>query len=303
MKIVVYGAGAVGTFFGGMLARYGQQVQFVARGANLDALRTRGILIDSTLMGQVRVPPVEAAETAARLDRADLVLVCVKAHHTSAILDDLAEVVRDTGIIVPLQNGVESDEVLAARFGRGRVATAVVYIGATLEEPGVVRHVAPAAIILGARLGFDPTRLPPIRNVLASSGQPVTITHDILHERWYKLIWNAGFNTVSAVADRTPAEILALPELRELVVGIMREVIAVANAQGIMLREADIDEQIAWTNGAVAMQTSMMVDRQRGRSLETDALIGVVVRKGRELGVATPLSGALHALLLAAERR
>ncbi|HEY6360720.1 MAG TPA: 2-dehydropantoate 2-reductase [Vicinamibacterales bacterium] len=303
MKIVVYGAGAVGTFFGGMLARYGQQVQFVARGANLDALRTRGILIDSTLMGQVRVPPVEAAETAAHLDRADLVLVCVKAHHTSAILDDLAEVVHDTGIIVPLQNGVESDEVLAARFGRGRVATAVVYIGATLEGPGVVRHVAPAAIILGARLGFDPTRLPPIRNVLASSGQSVTITHDILHERWYKLIWNAGFNTVSAVADRTPAEILALPELRELVVGIMREVIAVANAQGIMLREADIDEQIAWTNGAAAMQTSMMVDRQRGRSLETDALIGVVIRKGRELGVPTPLSGALHALLLAADER
>ena len=86
--------------------------------------------------------------------------MCVKAHHTSAILDDLAAVVRDTTVIVPLQNGVESDEVLAARFGRGRVATAVVYVGATLEAPGVVSHVAPAAIILGARLGFDPARLP-----------------------------------------------------------------------------------------------------------------------------------------------
>jgi 2-dehydropantoate 2-reductase len=303
VKILVYGAGAVGAFFGGMLVRHGQTVQFVARGDNLEAIRTRGILIDSTLMGRVQVPPVEAAKTASYLDRAELVLVCVKAHHTVEILDDLDTAVRDTTVIVPLQNGVESDEVLAARFGRGRVATAVVYIGATLEEPGVVRHVAPAAIILGARLGFDPARLPVIRNLLARSEQSVTITHDILHERWYKLIWNASFNTVSAVAGRTPAEILTLPPLRELVVGIMREVIAVANAQGIMLREADINEQIAWTKGAVAIQTSMMVDRQRGRSMETESLIGVVVRKGRELGIATPLSGAMYAVLLAADTR
>ena len=131
----------------------------------------------------------------------------------------------------------------------------------------------------------------------------MTITSDILHERWHKLLWNAGFNTVSAVAGRTPAEILALPPLRELVVGIMREVLAVANAQGIMLRENDIAEQIAWTKGAVAIQTSMMVDRQRGRTMETDSLIGVVVRKGRELGVPTPLSGAMYAVLLAADSR
>ncbi len=301
MKIVVYGAGAVGAFFGGMLVRYGQEVQFVARGENLEALRTKGIVIDSTLMGPLHIPPVPAAATAAHLDWADLVLVCVKAHHTSAILDDLAAVVRDTTIIVPLQNGVESDEVLAARFGRGRVATAVVYLGATLEAPGVVSHVAPAAIVLGARLGFDPARLPAVRDRLALSGQQVTIARDILHERWYKLMWTAGFNTVSALTGRTPADLLALPELRALVIGLMREVVAVANAQGIMLRESDIIEQLEWTTGATALRTSMMVDRERGRSMETDALVGVVLRKGRELAVPTPLSGAMYALLLAAD--
>jgi 2-dehydropantoate 2-reductase len=302
VKVVVYGAGAVGSFFGGMLVRYGQEVQFVARGAQLEALRTKGIRIDSALMGEIFVPPVLAAATASHLARADLVLVCVKAHQTSAILDDLSTVVRDTTVIVPLQNGVESDEVLAARFGRGRVATAVVYVGATVEEPGVLSHVAPGAIILGARLGFDATKLPAVRDVLAVSGQQITISHDILHERWHKLIWNASFNPVSAVADRTPGEILAIPELRALVIGVMREVIAVANAQGIMLRDTDINEQLAWTDGAAAIRTSMMVDRARGRRMETDALIGVVVRKGRELGVSTPLSGALYALLLAADR-
>ena len=300
MTIIVYGAGAVGAFFGGMLARCRQDVQFVARGPQLEAVQTRGIRIESTILGRLHVPPQRAAPAAAYLDKADLILLCVKAHQTSAILDDVAEAIRDTTIIVPLQNGVESDEVLAARFG-GRVATAVVYVGATLEQPGVVSHVAPGAIILGARFGFDPARLPAVRDVLATSRQRVTISRDILRDRWYKLIWNAGFNTVSAVANKTPAQILAQPELRALVIGVMREVVAVANAQGITLCEGDIREQMAWTNGAAAITTSMLVDRARGRSMEVDALIGVVVRKGRELGVATPLSGALHALLVAAD--
>jgi 2-dehydropantoate 2-reductase len=297
MKIVVYGAGAVGSFFGAMLARYAQEVQFVARGAQLEALRSRGLTIDSTLMGRIQVPPMPAAETAAHLERGELILVCVKAYQTEDILDDLEHAMRDTSIIVPLQNGVESDEVLASRFGRERVATAVVYVGATLEEPGLLSHVARGSIVLGARLGFDPSRLPSVRDVLAVTGQAVSITGDIHHERWYKLIWNAGFNTVSAVTGRPPAELLLRPELRELVTGIMREVVAVANAQGIMLRYSDVQDHVAWTEGASLMRTSMMVDRARGRRMETDALIGVVVRKGRELRVPTPLSSAMFGLL------
>jgi 2-dehydropantoate 2-reductase len=297
MKVLVYGAGAVGSFFGGLLARWGVDVQFVARGPHLDAIRANGIVIESTVMDRIWVSPVVAAEKASHLDRADLVLVCVKANRTAQVLDDLDTALRDTTIIVPLQNGVESDEVLAARFGRARVATAVVYVGATIDQPGVVTHVAPAGIILGARLGFDAQRLPSIRELLARTGQEVRITSDIHHERWLKLLWNAGFNTVSALAGRRPAQLLARPELRALVVGIMREVVAVANAQGIMLDEHDIAEYVNWTEKEPEVQTSMMVDRQRGRTMEVDALIGVIVRKGRELRVPTPLSSAVLGLL------
>jgi 2-dehydropantoate 2-reductase len=301
VKVLVYGAGAVGSFFGGLLSRWGVDVQFVARGPHLDAIRTNGILIESTVMDRVTIPPVVAAEKASHLDRADLVLVCVKAHRTPDILHDLESAMRDTTIVVPLQNGVESDEVLAARFGRQRVATAVVYVGATIDQPGVVTHVAPGAIILGARLGFDAQRLPPVRELLARSGQDIRITGDIHHERWLKLLWNAGFNTVSAVTGRRPADMLARPELRALIVGIMREVVAVANAQGIMLREKDITEYVAWTEREPEVQTSMMIDRQRGRSMEVDALIGVIARKGEDLRVPTPLSGAVLALLKSLE--
>ena len=299
MKIVVYGAGAVGAFFGGLLAKAGQDAYFVARGANLDALRTRGLRIDSSLLGDVTIGSLSVAPRAADLGPADLVLVCVKAHQTAGILDDLESVVGDGTVVVPLQNGVESDEELSVRFGRHRVATAVVYVGATLEEPGVVSHVAAGTITLGARPGFDAARLLAIRDLLATSGQPVRVSDDIQHDRWYKLLWNSGFNSLSALTGRSPQDLLAAPASRKLLRDVMQEVIRVGTADGGRLTQQDADDQIAWTEGTSDIRTSMMVDKQRGRQMETDALVGVVVRKGCAHSVPTPLTEVLFALLTA----
>jgi 2-dehydropantoate 2-reductase len=301
MKIVIYGAGGVGAFFGGLLARGGQDVHFVARGAQLDALRLQGLRIDSLLLGQVQLGPLQAHSRASTIGRAGLVLVCVKAHQTESILDDLASVVDDDTVIVTMQNGVDSDEVMAARFGRAGVVPAVVYVGATLDAPGMVTHVAGGTIVIGARPGVDASRLPTVRDALAESGQPIRISDDIQRERWAKLIWNASFNTVSAVAMREPRDLLAVPETRPLLIGIMREVVLVAQAHGIPLVESDIDQQIGWTERATAVRTSMMVDRERGRAMETEALVGVIVRLGRAHGVPTPFSEALYGLLKAIE--
>jgi 2-dehydropantoate 2-reductase len=297
VRILIYGAGGVGAFFGALLARAGRDVHFVARGAQLDALRSRGLRITSRLLGDVEVPRVSVAASAAESGRADLVLVCVKTHQTESILDDLAAAVGDDTVLIALQNGVESDEQLAARFGRRRVLPAAVYVGATIDEPGVVSHQAPARISIGGREGFDADRLAVIHETLAATGQVVQISPDIQRERWRKLMWNASFNTVSAVTLRTPAELLALPETRALIVGIMSEVAEVARAQGINLQRSDIDEHIAWTERAAGMRTSTMVDRERGRTMEADALIGVIVRKGREAGVVTPASETMYALM------
>ena len=297
MRILVYGAGGVGAFFGALLAQAGRDVHFVARGPHLEALRSRGLRIKSDLIGDVEVPHVSVYPRAADSGRADLVLVCVKTHQTDSILDDLASVVGDDTVVIPLQNGVESDEQLAARFGRSRVLPAAVYVGATLDEPGVVSHAAPARISIGARHGFDKRRLAAIHEALAATGQVVQVSADIQHERWRKLMWNASFNTVSAVTLRTPAELLALPETRALLTAIMSEVVAVAQAQGIGLQPSDVDAHIAWTERASGIRTSTMVDRERGRTMEADALIGVIVRKGREAGVETPASQTMYALM------
>jgi 2-dehydropantoate 2-reductase len=299
MKIAVFGAGAVGTFFGGLLARGGQDVHFVARGAQLAALRATGIHIESTLLGALHVQGVDAVAQAAEIGRSDLVLVCVKAHQTAAIVEDLVPLVDAGTALVTLQNGVESDSILAARFEPTRVYPAVVYVGATLERPGVVAHVAAGTIAIGAGSGCDPSRLSELREILATSGQPVRISDDLRRDRWRKLVWNASFNTVSAVARREPRELLAIPETRGLVAALMREVVAVAKAQGIALTESDVEDQITWTERASAIRTSTMMDRERGREMEIDPLIGVVVRQGRAHGVATPYSAAMQALLLA----
>ena len=301
MRIVIVGAGAVGTFFGALLVRGGQDVCFVARGAQLDALRRGGIRIESLLLGEIVVPRVQVVARASDAGAADLVLVCVKANQTSAILDDLAPLAGPATSIVTLQNGVDSDEAIAQRWGRERVFPAVVYVGATAEHPGVVSHVAAGTIVIGARPGGDAARLPGIRDALSASGQPVRISDDIQYERWQKLLWNAAFNTVSAITGRTPRELLASDAARAILLGLMREVVAVAQASGVPLRDRDIDPQIAWTARATAIRTSMMVDRERHRAMEIDALIGVIVHTGRAHAVPTPMSETVYGLLKAIE--
>jgi 2-dehydropantoate 2-reductase len=299
MKIVVFGAGGVGAFYGGLLARAGADVGFVARGEQLQALRSIGLHISSLALGEIHVPRLRATDRADELGVADLVLVAVKAHQTVGILDAIAPLVGGQTLLMALQNGIESDEVLAARFGADRVIGVVVYVGATLERPGFVRHVAAGTLVIGDRGRVGAERLEQLREVLASTGLPVRVTPDIERQRWHKLAWNASFNAVSALTLKSSQELLTTPETRELLLSVMREVIAVANAQGVMLGPADIEQLVGATEKAAPIRTSMLVDRERGRQLETDALVGVVVRKGRELGVPTPNASVLYALLTA----
>jgi 2-dehydropantoate 2-reductase len=303
MRILVYGAGAVGGFFGGLLARAGEDVAFVARGAQLDALRSAGLTIDSTQLGSISIPAVSVASSARESGIADLILVCVKTHQLAAAFDDLSSAITSGTIIVPLQNGVEADEQLSARFPQNVILPAVVYVGATVETPGVVRHVAAGTIGIGANRPEDEAALPAIRDVLARSGQPVHVSRDIQRERWHKLMWNAAFNSVSAVSGREPAHLLAHAETRALIHRIMEEVLAVGRACGANLHSEDVDEHIAWTERATGLKTSTMVDRERGRTMESDGLLGVIVRKGHDVGVATPCSATVYALLKAIDER
>jgi len=307
MKVAVFGAGGVGAFYGGLLARAGHDVHFIARGAQRDALRTRGLRISSLSLGEIRIPPLPAADRAEGVGVVDLVLVCVKAYQTEGILDQLSPLIGERTILMALQNGIESDELLAARFGASRIISAVVYVGATLEEPGFVRHVAAGTLVIGRGVRMDAARgadeadldLERVRDALASTGLPVRVSPDLARQRWHKLAWNASFNAISALTLRSSQDLLANPPTRRLLLAMMAEVVAVANAHGVALAQADVDQLVAATEKAAPIRTSMLVDRERGRPMETDALVGVVVRKGREAGVPTPVADVLYALLTA----
>jgi 2-dehydropantoate 2-reductase len=284
-----------------LLARAGQDVHFIARGAQLDALRTHGLHISSLSLGEIDVGGLHATSRASELGHADLVLIAVKAHQTAGILDDVATLVGGHTVLMALQNGVESDDLLAERFGADRIVSAVVYVGATLERPGYIRHVAAGTLVIGDRGDVGEARVEQVREALACTGLPVRVTPDIERQRWHKLTWNASFNTVSALTFRSSQDLLRAPATRELLLGVMREVVAVANARGVPLADSDLDQIVAVTEKAAPIRTSMLVDRERGRQLETDALIGVIVRKGREAGVPTPIASVLYALLTAVD--
>jgi 2-dehydropantoate 2-reductase len=303
MKIVIFGAGGVGSFYGALLARAGQDVHFIARGAQLDVLRSKGLRIKSATLGTVDVHPVQAVARAGDVGQADLILLCVKAYHVESILDDVASIAHERTIVVGLQNGVETDELLAARLGRARVLTGILYVGATLEEPGVVSHLVGGRIVVGARAGADAGLLAGVRETLSVTGLPVQVATDIERERWYKLIWNAAFNPLTALTSWSAHELLAEASTRELLVSIMDEVVQVARKLGIDLRESDVDAVMDYTRNAPSILTSMEVDRRMGRPLETEALIGVVVRNGRQLGIPTPVSSVVYTLLTAIDRR
>ena len=301
MVVLVYGAGAVGCFWGGLLARAGHDVRFVARGEQLRALQTSGIRIRSQSLGNVAVGPVKAGETAAVMGQVDLVLVCVKDHQTPAILDDLAALDDPRTVFVGLQNGIEADARLAGRLGGTRVLSGVVYVGASIEAPGVVDHVARGLLLLGNPHGVPEDRAAAVAECLGASGLQARLVDDIDLARWRKLMWNSAFNAVSALTLQTSVTLLGVPETRAAIRDLMREVAAVARAEGVPLTDADVEASLDETARLPPITTSMVVDRSRGRRMETEALVGVVVRLGRAAGVPTPVSDVLYSLLKAVD--
>lgn len=297
MRIAVYGAGGVGGFWGGLLARAGHDVCLVARGAHLAALQRHGLRIDSAVLGDVAVAPVRAVERLAGTGAVDLLLVAVKAHQMAAVLDDLDAGIGPDTTLLALQNGIQADDILRARWGDARVLSAVVYVGASVAAPGVIRHAARGQLLLGNPYGVPEPAYARVLETLAAPGLKVRPVDDIHYERWYKLMWNASFNAVSALTLQTSRPIVEHPATRALVERAMGEVAAVARATGVALTGADIARSLTETAGMPPIRTSMLDDREHGRQMEIDALVGVVVRRGRAAGVATPVMETLAALL------
>jgi 2-dehydropantoate 2-reductase len=289
MRIAIVGAGGVGGFFGGRLAAAGVDVAFLARGAHLEALRTRGLRIVSPL-GNLQLPPVTATADPASIGPVDIVFFAVKLYDTESAVRLLPPLIGPDTVVIPFQNGVDSVDVLTRAVGRAHVAGGTAYVAAVITEPGVIEHTAMDTIVFGE---LDGSRSPRLQRLLAAcvpAGFHATLSDHVEIDIWAKFVRLSTFSGMTAVTRcpvgpiRDDADLLAMWKAAAL------ESMAVARAKGVALPSSAFDDMIVNLEGLPpGAKSSMLQDLERGRRLELPWLSGAVVRMGSETGVDTPV--------------
>ena len=300
-KVAVVGAGAVGSFYGAMLARAAQRVVLIGRPQHVEAIQRNGLKLD--MAGRVETLHTEASAELAAVQDADLILICVKSTDTDTVASELAPLLEPHAVVLSLQNGVENAATIA-RHLRQTVVPAVVYVATAMAGAGTVRHFGRGDLVIGA-LKANSTNDPAIADLLqdlvalfGTAGVQVTISDDVMAELWSKLLVNCAYNAISALAQAPYARLAAQPEVREIQHAIVREVVALAQAEGIGLQfEPSLQAMERIATAMPAQFSSTAQDMARRKPSEIDHLNGFIARRGRELGVAVPINQTLTALV------
>ncbi len=300
MRMAVVGAGGTGGFFGGCLARSGVDVTFVARGRNLEALRSRGLRVESATLGTFHVPKVQATDDPAGLGPVDVVLFCVKDWDLEAAARQAQPLVGDGTMVIPILNGIEASTRLGNILGRDHVLGGLAYIESTLVEPGVVRHTSAKFdhLVYGPLDRSLWSAAVPLELPLGRGGFSVQLTPDIVPALWSKFVFICAVSGMSALTRQPFSALRAVPETRDTVRRAMEEVAAVAKARRVAL-PADLVKKQMDKLDALAPEgfSSMARDLEAGRRLELDAMNGTVVRLGKRLDVPTPVNEFLYSCL------
>lgn len=304
MRIAVVGAGAVGGYFGGRLARAGEDVVFIARGAHLAAMRERGLRVDSVL-GDFVVHPVRATDRAADVGPVDVALVCVKAWQLPGAIETMRPLVGPQTAVVPLLNGVEAADQLQAAFGAGPVMGGLCRIISLLVGPGHIRHAAAEPYIAFGELDRRPSeRGTRLREAFVRAGVRAEVPRDIHVAIWEKFLFLEPLSSLGALTRAPFGVMRAVPETRAVLERAVREIDAVGRARGIALADDTVARIMRFIDAAPADGTaSMQRDLAAGRPSELEAQTGAVVRLGREAEVPTPVHEVFYAALAPGEAR
>ena len=298
MRIAVMAAGAVGGYFGARLAAAGHDVHFVARGANLAAMRESGLRLESVL-GDLHLPAPAVTDDPATIGPVDVVLFAVKLWDTEAAGRQALPLIGPQTRLIPLMNGIDGPDLLDPVIGAEHVAAGSAYIAAVLSAPGVIAHTSPfARLVVGRRGGKPDDTLTAFAGAARAAGVDITLSDAIDRERWQKFVFLAGLSGATAATRQPLGPLLADPDTRALFRGLMEEVVAVGRASGIDLPADFAEDRMRFAEASPpGFKASMLHDLERGNRLELDWLAGTVVRRGRELGVPTPWNTAVHAIL------
>ena len=301
MRFAILGSGAVGGYFGAKLAKSGQDVTFIARGAHLDAIRSQGLKIQSAKLGDFVVKTAAESDTA-KVGPVDVVIVAVKAYDNSTALPMLKPMIGVATVVLTLQNGVDSVDDVAAVAGEGHVLGGTTYVATALEAPGlIVQTGMHRAIIFGEVFG-ERSRISPrvqaIADAMAAADIQVTPVVDARVPIWDKFVYLCPFSGFTGASRLAIGPIWKRPHLQEMFYAACREVAAIARAEGVTISPDRFDTLKEYLqNIPPATRSSLLIDLEQGKRIEVEALQGAAVRRAKTHGVPVPIVETLYALL------
>ena len=297
MRIAVMGSGGLGGYFGARLCHGGADVNFIARGKHLQAMRSEGLRIEGP--DAVHIPRVNATENPDDIGVVDYVMLCVKLWDTEAALAQIRTLVGPHTTIMSFQNGVLKDQYLRAAYDASHLMGGVGYVATTIDRPGVIRQTGPMQrLLFGEFEGSRSARGKAFLDACLAGGIKAELSDNILGEIWQKYVFLVGLSGTTTTIRKPIGPIRENPQTRALLLDVMREVVAVARAHGVDLPEnyAEVRLKLA-DDVAHDMTSSMHHDLDRGNPLEVRWLSGGVVELGRAKGVPTPLNRAIADIL------
>jgi 2-dehydropantoate 2-reductase len=296
MRIAVMGTGGVGGYFGAKLARAGNDVAFVARGAHLAAMRANGLRIESA-GGDVVLPNVRATDDTSSLEPVDVVMFCVKLWDVEEAARSIAPLLTGAGVVVAFQNGIDSPDILRRVVGDAHVLGGVAYIAATIRAPGIIAHTgAMARLRVGA---FDErltSRARAFVDACTSAGIDAELAPDIRRAIWEKFVFLAALSGVTALSRQAVGGVRSDPDLRTAFEAAMKEIVSLARARDVVLPDDFLPRQMRAIDALPAeMRSSMQNDLFSGRRLEAPWLCGRVAELAAKAGIGAPVNATIYA--------
>src|SRR5262245_9098847 len=293
--IMMVGAGSVGGYFGAHLAKENPNVSFLLRPKTFAAVQRNGLTIRSA-SGTLAVHP-SCASTPQHLPKPDLIILAVKAYDLDEVLSQIESVLTDHTVILTLQNGIDTEDRIIARFKRDCVVGGVAFIYSKIVSPGVIDHYKKGNVAIGELMGHESERVLWIRDLFTNAGIPCQLSKDIRRSKWEKMCWNCVFNPLTVLIDDKVARALEHPEMMRVIHQIVAEITAVSAAVKVPLPSDMPDRVVKWTQEIRDIHTSMYDDWKAGRPTEIRNLNGYIVEQGRALGIPTPVNEALTAMI------
>ncbi|MBN9084542.1 MAG: 2-dehydropantoate 2-reductase [Rhizobiales bacterium 62-17] len=289
MKFAVMGAGAIGSYFGALLARAGHDVCLIGRAQHVAAIRQRGLRLESKLFdGHV---PMQATTEAQGVEGADVILFCVKSTDTETAGRLILPHLKSDAVLLCLQNGVDNAERLAVIVPQ-TVLAAAVYVATEMAGPGHVRHHGRGELIIAPSPASTH-----IAYILIKAAIPTTVSQDVLNALWVKLVANCAYNALSAISQLPYGRLIEVDGVREIIRSTIDECAAVAVAAGVSLPSNIHDLTFRIAVDMAGQRSSTAQDLARGKPTEIDHLNGYVVRKGHQVGVSTPINLLLQTMV------